>query len=104
MMPMLIDAGKRLLIDAQFLIDAGERVSRDSVVQDDCVTRDDGFWHALYAVAFDLDEHCGMSLVSNAAKPSPSESSNVTRYAQAFRAARQSGRECRGEVDDADVD
>jgi hypothetical protein len=71
MMPMLIDAGKRLLIDAQFLIDAGERVSRDSVVQDDCVTRDDGFWHALYAVAFDLDEHCGMSLASNEAKPPP---------------------------------
>jgi hypothetical protein len=71
MMPMLIDAGKRLLIDAQFLIDAGERVPRDSVVQDDCVTRDDGFGHALYAVAFDLDEHCGMSLASNEAKPPP---------------------------------
>ncbi|MGF7137228.1 hypothetical protein P3T40_008741 [Paraburkholderia sp. EB58] len=42
MMPMLIDAGKRSLIDAQFLIDAGERVPRDnqaenssSVVEDD---------------------------------------------------------------------
>jgi hypothetical protein len=78
MMPMLIDAGKRLLIDAQCLIDAGERVPRDnqaenssSVVEDDCVTRDDGFGHALYAVAVDLDEHCGMSLASHAAKPSP---------------------------------
>jgi hypothetical protein len=30
MMPMLIDADKRLLIDAQFLIDAGERVPRDN--------------------------------------------------------------------------
>jgi hypothetical protein len=31
MMPMLIDAGKRLLIDAQCLIDAGERVPRDNL-------------------------------------------------------------------------
>jgi hypothetical protein len=97
MMPMLIDAGKRSLIDAQFLIDAGERVPRDnqaengsSVVEDDCVTRDDGFGHALYAVAFDLDERCEMSLASDAAKSSPSRSSNVTRYAQALCAARQS--------------
>ncbi len=30
MMPMLIDADKRLLIDAQFLIDAGARVPRDT--------------------------------------------------------------------------
>ncbi|SOE61624.1 hypothetical protein SAMN05414139_01942 [Burkholderia sp. D7] len=81
MMPMLIDAGKRLLIDVQFLIDVGERVPRESVVEDDCVTRDDGFGHALYAVAFDLDEHCGMSLASNAATPSPSRACSVTRYA-----------------------
>jgi hypothetical protein len=72
MMPMLIDAGKRLLIDA------GERVPRVnqdenslSVVEDNCVTRDDVFGHVLYAVAFDLDEHCGMSLASNEAKPPP---------------------------------
>jgi hypothetical protein len=30
MMPMLIDADKRLMIDAQFLIDAGKRVPRDN--------------------------------------------------------------------------
>jgi len=97
MMPMLIDAGKRSLIDAQFLIDAGERVPRDnqaenssSVVEDDCVTRDDGFGHALYAVAFDLDQRCEMSLAFEAANSSPSRSSNVTRYAQALCAARQS--------------
>ncbi|WP_157658420.1 hypothetical protein [Burkholderia ubonensis] len=73
MMPMLIDAGKRLLIDALFLIvadarlliDAGTkrmpRVNQDensaSVGEVDVVTRDDGFEHALYALAFDLDEH-----------------------------------------------
>ncbi|MFM0632640.1 hypothetical protein [Paraburkholderia xenovorans] len=82
MMPMLIDAGKRLLIDA------GERVPRVnqdenslSVVEDNCVTRDDVFGHVLYAVAFDLDEHCGMSLASNAATLSPGRACSVTRYA-----------------------
>ena len=46
------------------MIDAGECVPRvnqaensASVVEDDCVMRDDGFEHAFYAVAFDLDEH-----------------------------------------------
>jgi len=29
-MPMLIDAGKRSLIDEQFLVDAGGRVLRDN--------------------------------------------------------------------------
>jgi hypothetical protein len=72
MMPMLIDADKRLLIDA------GARVPRDNqdengarADEDDCVMRGDGLEHTLYAVAFDLDEHCGMSLASNEAKPPP---------------------------------
>ena len=82
MMPMLIDADKRLLIDA------GARVPRDNqdengarADEDDCVMRGDGLEHTLYAVAFDLDEHRGMSPASNAAKPSPGRACSVTRYA-----------------------
>ena len=72
-MPMLIDAGKRLLIEALFLIVADERLLIDagtccmprvnqdensaSVGEIDSVTRDDGFEHALYAFAFELNEH-----------------------------------------------
>ena len=51
-MPMLIDAGKRCL----------PRVNQDensaSVGEVDCVTRDDLFEHALYAVALALNEPC----------------------------------------------
>jgi hypothetical protein len=43
--------------------------------------RGDGLEHTLYAVAFDLDEHRGMSPASNAAKPSPGRACSVTRYA-----------------------
>ncbi len=108
---MLIDAGKRLLIDAQCLIDAGERVPRDNqdengarADEDDCVTRDDGLEHALYAVAFDLDEHRGMSLASNAAKPSPGRACSVTRYAAGILCRATIRMRMLRQVDDVDVD
>jgi hypothetical protein len=51
-MPMLIDAGKRCLP----CVNQDENSA--SVGEVDCVTRDDGFEHALYAVALALNEPC----------------------------------------------